>query len=159
MGHRNVQGAAIEPATGRLWTVEHGARGGDEINRPEAGLNYGWPVISYGRHYSGARIGQGTEAEGYEQPLHYWDPSIAPSGMAFYTGEAVPGWSGDLFVGALKDQLISRLEVEGGAIVGEEQMLEGEYGRVRTLRDGPDGALWFSTDEADGGIYRITAAP
>ena len=107
----------------------------------------------------GARIGQGTEAEGYEQPLHYWDPSIAPSGMAFYTGEAVPGWSGDLFVGALKDQLISRLEVEGGAIVGEEQMLEGEYGRVRTLRDGPDGALWFSTDEADGGIYRITAAP
>jgi glucose/arabinose dehydrogenase len=159
IGHRNVQGAAIEPETGALWTVEHGARGGDEINRPQAGLNYGWPVISYGRHYSGARIGRGTEAEGYEQPIHYWDPSIAPSGMAFYTGTAVPGWTGDLFVGALKDQLISRLQVRDGEIVGEEQFLVGEYGRVRTLRDGPDGALWFSTDEAEGGIYRITAAP
>lgn len=158
-GHSNIQGAAIEPGTGLLWTVEHGARGGDEINRPEAGLNYGWPVISYGRHYSGFKIGQGTAAPGYEQPLHYWDPSIAPSGMAFYTGDAVPAWRGQLFVGALKDQLISRLTVADGRITGEEKILVEAYGRIRTLRDGPDGALWFATDAADGGIYRITAAP
>ncbi|WP_249696376.1 PQQ-dependent sugar dehydrogenase [Stappia sp. WLB 29] len=157
-GHRNIQGAAIEPETGVLWTVEHGARGGDEINIPEPGKNYGWPVISYGRHYSGLSIGVGTEAEGYEQPVHYWDPSIAPSGMAFYTGDAVPQWRGDLFVGALKDQLISRLEVADGRVVSEERLIAGEYGRIRTLRNGPDGALWFSTDEGDGAIYRISGA-
>ena len=158
-GHRNIQGAAIEPETGVLWTVEHGARGGDEINIPQAGKNYGWPVISYGRHYSGLSIGVGTEAEGYEQPVHYWDPSIAPSGMAFYTGDAVPQWRGDLFVGALKDQLISRLEVADGEVVSEERLIAGEYGRIRTLRNGPDGALWFSTDEGEGAIYRISGAP
>lgn len=157
-GHRNIQGAAIEPSTGLLWTLEHGARGGDEINRPEAGKNYGWPVISYGRHYSGLRIGVGTEAEGYEQPVHYWDPSIAPSGMAFYTGDAVPQWRGSLFVGALKDQLIARLEVENGKVVAEERLIAGEYGRIRTLRNGPDGALWFSIDEGDGALYRISGA-
>jgi glucose/arabinose dehydrogenase len=159
IGHRNIQGAAIEPKTGRLWIVEHGARGGDEINIPEAGKNYGWPVISYGRHYSGLRIGVGTEAEGYEQPVYYWDPSIAPSGMAFYTGDAVPEWRGNLFVGALKDQLISRLAVADGKIVAEDWLLAGEYGRIRTLRNGPDGALWFSTDEGEGGIYRISGVP
>lgn len=159
IGHRNIQGAAIEPKTGRLWIVEHGARGGDEINIPEAGKNYGWPVISYGRHYSGLSIGVGTEAEGYEQPVYYWDPSIAPSGMAFYTGDAVPEWRGNLFVGALKDQLISRLAVADGKIVAEDWLLAGEYGRIRTLRNGPDGALWFSTDEGEGGIYRISGAP
>jgi glucose/arabinose dehydrogenase len=158
-GHRNIQGAAIEPDTGLLWTVEHGARGGDEINRPEAGKNHGWPTISYGRHYSGAKIGVGTSAEGFEQPVHYWDPSIAPSGMAFYAGDAVPAWTGDLFVGALKDQLIARLEVEGGKVTGEERLLVGDYGRIRTLRNGPDGTLWFSTDESDGALYRISAAP
>lgn len=158
-GHRNIQGAAIEPGTGVLWTVEHGARGGDEINIPQAGKNYGWPVISYGRHYSGARIGVGTEAEGYEQPVYYWDPSIAPSGMAFYTGDAVPQWRGDLFVGALKDQLIARLTVENGQVTSEERLIAGDYGRIRTLRNGPDGALWFSTDEGEGGIYRISGAP
>ncbi len=158
-GHRNIQGAAIEPETGVLWTVEHGARGGDEINIPQAGKNYGWPVISYGRHYSGLSIGVGTEAEGYEQPVHYWDPSIAPSGMAFFTGDAVPQWRGDLFVGALKDQLISRLEVADGKVVSEERLIAGEYGRIRTLRNGPDGALWFSTDEGEGAIYRISGAP
>ncbi|WP_428697916.1 PQQ-dependent sugar dehydrogenase [Stappia sp.] len=157
-GHRNIQGAAIEPSTGLLWTVEHGARGGDEINRPEAGRNYGWPVISYGRHYSGLRIGVGAQAQGYEQPLHYWDPSIAPSGMAFYTGDAVPQWRGSLFVGALKDQLISRLEVENGEVVAEEQLVVGDYGRIRTLRNGPDGTLWFSTDEGEGALYRISGA-
>ncbi len=158
VGHRNVQGAAIEPGTGLLWTVEHGARGGDEINRPEAGKNYGWPIVSYGRHYSGLPIGIGTQAEGYEPPLYHWDPSIAPSGMAFYTGDAVPVWSGDLFVGALKDQLISRLEVVGGKVVSEERILQGDYGRIRTLRNAPDGGLWFSTDEEEGGIYRIKGA-
>ncbi|SDU28402.1 PQQ-dependent sugar dehydrogenase [Stappia sp. ES.058] len=158
-GHRNIQGAAVEPGTGRLWTVEHGARGGDEINVPRAGLNYGWPVISYGRHYSGGRIGVGTTAKGYEQPVHYWDPSIAPSGMAFYSGDAIPAWTDDLFVGALKDQLISRLEVENGAVTNEERLVVGDYGRIRTLRNGPGGTLWFSTDEADGALYRISAAP
>lgn len=159
MGHRNIQGAALHPGTGELWTVEHGARGGDEINRPQAGLNYGWPVISYGRHYSGGKIGVGTAAQGYEQPVHYWDPSIAPSGMAFYTGEAMPEWTGDMFVGALKDQMIVRLEIDAGKVVGEEHLVEGDYGRIRTIRNGPDGALWFSTDEPDGALYRIGDAP
>lgn len=159
IGHRNIQGAALHPQTGELWTVEHGARGGDEINRPEAGRNYGWPVISYGRHYSGGKIGVGTEAEGYEQPVHYWDPSIAPSGMAFYAGEAVPEWTGDMFVGALKDRLIARLEIEDGKVVAEEHLIEGDYGRIRTIRNGPGGTLWFSTDESDGALYRIGAAP
>nr|WP_246270608.1 PQQ-dependent sugar dehydrogenase [Hongsoonwoonella zoysiae] len=159
MGHRNIQGAALHPDTGELWTVEHGARGGDEINRPQAGLNYGWPVISYGRHYSGGKIGVGTAAKGYEQPVHYWDPSIAPSGMAFYTGNTIPEWTGDMFVGALKDQMIVRLGIDAGKVVGEEHLLEGDYGRIRTIRNGPDGALWFSTDEPDGALYRIGAAP
>ncbi|MEO0360804.1 MAG: PQQ-dependent sugar dehydrogenase, partial [Pseudomonadota bacterium] len=110
-GHRNAQGADFDE-DGRLWIVEHGARGGDEINRPERGMNYGWPVISYGTHYSGFKIGQGTAAEGMEQPLHYWDPSIAPSGLAVYDGEMFPEWRGDLLVGALKFRLISRLDVE-----------------------------------------------
>ncbi|MEL6980236.1 MAG: PQQ-dependent sugar dehydrogenase, partial [Pseudomonadota bacterium] len=157
-GHRNAQGAAKHPETGALWTVEHGARGGDEINRPEAGRNYGWPRISYGTHYSGASIGEGTAAEGLEQPMFYWDPSIAPSGLAFYEGDLFPAWRGDLFVGALKFGLISRLDVEDGAIVDEERLFEGEFGRIRDVRSGPDGALWFLTDSPEGGVYRATPA-
>lgn len=156
IGHRNVQGAALDPETGRLWTVEHGAKGGDEINRPEAGRNYGWPVISYGTSYLGAKIGEGTEREGMEQPVHYWDPSVAPSGMAIYSGRLWPEWKGDIFVGALKFRLVSRLDREGEAIAGEERLFEGVFGRVRDVREGPDGALWFLTDAKDGALYRVT---
>ncbi|WP_421857698.1 PQQ-dependent sugar dehydrogenase [Oricola sp.] len=156
-GHRNPQGAALDSATGQLWTVEHGARGGDEINRPEPGKNYGWPVISYGRHYSGVAIGRGTAAPGYEQPLFYWDPSIAPSGLAVYRGEMFPEWDGDLLVGALKYRLLSRLDRdETGAIVGEERMLAGEFGRVRDVTVAPDGSVYLLTDEDPGAIVRIT---
>ncbi|MEL6125069.1 MAG: PQQ-dependent sugar dehydrogenase [Pseudomonadota bacterium] len=156
MGHRNPQGAAIRPSDGTLWTVEHGARGGDEINRPEAGRNYGWPVISYGRHYSGGRIGEGTEKEGMEQPEYYWDPSIAPSGLAFHLGRSFPEWYGDLFVGALRDQKIVRLDISGEEIVDSETLFEGAFGRIRDVRSGPDGNLWFVTDEPDGGVYTVT---
>ena len=123
IGHRNVQGAALNPATGKLWTIEHGARGGDEINIPEAGKNYGWPVISYGRDYDFTKIGVGTHKDGMEQPLYYWDPSIAPSGAAFYTGDLFPEWKGNLFVGALAGQALHRLVLDGEKVVGEEKLL------------------------------------
>jgi glucose/arabinose dehydrogenase len=159
-GHRNIQGADIDPETGLLWTVEHGARGGDEINRPEAGLNYGWPEISYGRHYSGLRIGQGTEAPGFEQPLHYWDPSIAPSGLAIYEGAMFPEWEGDILVGALRAQLLSRLDRdENGAIIGEEQLFEGDLGRIRDIEIAPDGSLLVAIDADPGRIVRIVRDP
>jgi len=157
-GHRNIQGAALD-AEGRLWTVEHGARGGDEINRPGAGLNHGWPVISYGRHYSGARIGVGTEAPGMEQPLHRWDPSIAPSGLAFVAGGTFPGWEGDILVGALASRALVRVEMADGLPTGrEERLLEGALGRIRDVRAGPDGALWLLTDEDPGAIWRVSPA-
>jgi glucose/arabinose dehydrogenase len=150
MGHRNIQGAALHPDTGVLWTVEHGARGGDEINIPEAGKNYGWPVISYGREYSNLPIGEGWAKEGMEQPLYYWDPSIAPSGMAFYTaGEnaAYPAWKGSLFVGALAGVHVARLTLDGQKIVAEERLFEG-YSRFRDVVLGPDGLIYLLTDEA-----------
>lgn len=156
-GHRNPQGAALD-AEGRLWTVEHGARGGDELNRPEAGANHGWPVISYGRHYSGLKIGEGTAKAGMAQPAHYWDPSIAPSGLAFYGADLFPAWKGDAFVGALKDQLIARLDFDGGRVVREERLFADAFGRIRDVRAGPDGALWFATDESPGAILRIVPA-
>lgn len=154
-GHRNPQGLAIEPATGRVWAHEHGPQGGDEVNLIEAGVNYGWPVITFGRAYSGGAIGKGTAKPGMAQPLWYWVPSIAPSGMAFYDGDAFPEWRGDLFVGALKARLLVRLEIEDGQITGEERMLQGELGRIRDVRAGPDGLIYLLTDEGDGGLYRL----
>ena len=158
LGHRNVQGATLNPATGELWTAEHGARGGDEINIPKAGRNYGWPIISYGREYSGGKIGEGTSKPGLEQPVYYWDPSIAPAGMTFYTGDKFPAWRGNLFVGALKFQLLVRLEVEGNRIVKEERLLEDMGDRIRDVVQGPDGYLYLLTDESDGRILRIEPA-
>jgi len=155
-GHRNVQAGAIEPVTGRLWTVEHGPRGGDEVNKPEAGKNYGWPVISYGRHYSGAKIGEGTSKPGMEQPLFYWDPSIAPSGAAFYTGDLFPAFRGHLFVGALAGQALVEVKVRDGRVIGEERLDLGK--RVRDVRQGPDGALWLAIDAEDGEILRLVPA-
>jgi aldose sugar dehydrogenase len=155
IGHRNVQGAALHPVTGRLWTAEHGARGGDEINTPEAGKNYGWPVITYGRDYSGARIGEGTHKAGMEQPVFYWDPSIAPSGMAFYTGDRFPGWKGNAFVGALAGGLVARLTLDGEKVVAEERLFANTGNRFRDVRQGPDGLIYLLTDARDGRVLRI----
>lgn len=151
-GHRNPQGAALDP-NGQLWVVEHGAKGGDEVNRVQPGANYGWPVISYGTHYSGRKIGQGTEAEGMRQPAHYWDPSIAPSGMMIYSGTLWPEWEGDIFVGSLKFDYISRLE--GDPLTEVEQLQSDQTGRVRDISEGPDGAIWFLS-VYDGALYKIT---
>jgi aldose sugar dehydrogenase len=158
-GHRNVQAAALHPATGKLWTIEHGARGGDELNIPLAGRNHGWPVITYGRDYSGFRIGEGTAKAGMEQPVYYWDPSIAPSGMAFYTGDLIPEWKGSLFVGALAGQALHRLALDRESVVGEEVLLADLGERIRDVRSGPDGALWVLTDSARGRVLRIAPAP
>jgi glucose/arabinose dehydrogenase len=155
LGHRNVQAAALHPVTGRLWTIEHGARGGDEINAPEAGKNYGWPIITYGVDYSGARIGEGTAKDGLEQPLWYWDPSIAPSGAAFYTGARFPAWHGNLFVGALKSRLLVRLELDGMKVVHEERLLADLQERIRDVRAGRDGFLYLATDSPMGRILRL----
>jgi aldose sugar dehydrogenase len=157
-GHRNVQSAALDPTTGQLWTVEHGARGGDELNHPEAGKNYGWPVITYGVDYSGATIGEGTAKPGMEQPVYYWDPVIAPSGMTFYTGDAYPGWKGSLFIGSLRPGLLVRLIVEAGRVTREERYL-GDLGeRIRDVRQGPDGLLYLLTDSSNGRILRLPTA-
>ena len=157
-GHRNPQGLTVHPVTGRLWLHEHGARGGDEINLPEAGKNYGWPVISYGVHYSGARIGEGTHKEGMEQPVYYWDPSIAPCGMAFYHRGAIPAWEGSLFVGALVGQHLIRLEIDGERVTGEERLLGDLDERFRDVRMGPDGHLYVLTDSDEGRLLRIRPA-
>jgi glucose/arabinose dehydrogenase len=138
-----------------LFTVEHGARGGDEVNMPQAGANYGWPVISYGIDYSGVAIGEGTEKAGLEQPLHYWDPSISPSGLDFYDGELLPAWQGDLLAGGLSGQLLVRLDMEGDAVVGEERLFEGQLGRIRDVRVGPDGAIYLLTDADNGRLIRV----
>jgi glucose/arabinose dehydrogenase len=157
-GHRNVQSAALDPATGQLWTVEHGARGGDELNHPEAGKNYGWPVITYGVDYSGARIGEGAAKPGMEQPVYFWDPVIAPSGMTFYTGDAYPDWKGSIFIGSLKPGLLVRLTVEAGRVTREERYLGDLDERIRDVRQGPDGLLYLLTDSSRGRILRISPA-
>ncbi|WP_425038772.1 PQQ-dependent sugar dehydrogenase [Primorskyibacter sp. S187A] len=151
-GHRNPQGAALD-ASGQLYVVEHGARGGDEVNRVQRGANYGWPVISYGRHYSGLKIGEGTTRDGMEQPEHYWDPSIAPSGMMIYSGALWPQWEGDIFVGSLKFDYISRLS---GSDISEVEQISGPMtNRVRDVREGPNGGIWFLS-VGEGALYRIT---
>ena len=154
-GHRNVQSAAIHPATGKLWTIEHGPRGGDEVNIPAKGRNYGWPVIGYGIDYSGAKIHESAAKDGMEQPVYYWRPSIAPSGMAFYTGALFPGWKGNLFVGALAGQALHRLVLDGERVVAEEILLRERGDRIRDVRQGPDGALWLLTDALNGRILRV----
>lgn len=152
IGHRNIQGAAVD-AEGQLWTVEHGARGGDEINAPQAGRNYGWPVISHGTDYDGSRIGEGTSKPGMEQPEHYWDPSIAPSGMAILSGTAIPEWRGSILVGSLKFDAIYRLDPARG--FAEEIIRTPDTLRVRDLREAADGAIWFLS-VGQGAAYRMT---
>jgi len=157
-GHRNVQSAAIHPETGQLWIVEHGPRGGDEVNTPEAGKNYGWPVITYGAEYWGPKIGEGTAKPGMEQPLYYWDPVIAPSGLLFYTGDAIPDWRGSLLIGSLRPGLLVRLRLEGNRVAREERYL-GDLGeRIRDVRQGPDGHPYLLTDSGDGRILRVVLA-
>ena len=155
-GNRNVQGAALHPRTGELWAHEHGPQGGDEVNVIRAGRNYGWPVITYGVNYGiGTKIGEGTQKQGMEQPLHYWVPSIAPSGMAFYEGDKFPNWRGNLLVGALRDEMLVRLELDGEKIVKEERLMRDAVGRIRDVRVGPDGYVYLLTDERQGMLARL----
>ncbi|WP_194722442.1 PQQ-dependent sugar dehydrogenase [Noviherbaspirillum malthae] len=155
-GHRNSQGATLAP-DGKLWTHEHAAQGGDEVNIPQAGKNYGWPVISWGLDYGGGKIGEGlTEKEGMEQPVYYWNPSIAPSGMTFLRSDRYgKDWQGNLFVGALKFQYLARLEVKGDKVVKEEKLLQDLKQRIRDVREGPDGLLYLLTDHDDGQLIRL----
>lgn len=157
-GHRNVQGAALHPGTGRLWAHEHGAMGGDEVNVVLAGRNYGWPVITHGVDYSGAKIGEGSAKAGMEQPQHVWVPSIAPSGMAFVTGSRLPGWRGSLVVGSLKFRLLARLSLDAERVVGEQRVLQPLGERLRDVRQGPDGHLYLLTDESQGAVLRVEPA-
>lgn len=155
-GHRNVQGITLNPSNGQIWTHEHGPQGGDEINILKAGTNYGWPVITYGEEYGGGAVGAGkTKQAGMEQPLHYWVPSIAPSGMTFYSGDKYSGWNGSLFIGSLKFSKLVRLTLVGGKVAAEESLLEGELGRIRDIQQGPDGYLYLLNDESKGGLYRL----
>ncbi|MDB5565441.1 MAG: glucose sorbosone dehydrogenase [Tardiphaga sp.] len=155
-GHRNGQGLAVNPASGDLWEIEHGPRGGDEVNIIGKGKNYGWPVIGFGIDYSGAKIHESSAKAGMEQPIKYWVPSIAPSGMAFYTGTLFPKWRGSLFTGALAGQMLVRLSLNGNAVTSEERLLQNLNERIRDVRQGPDGALWLLTDSSAGRILRIT---
>lgn len=157
-GNRNIQGMVRHPVSGEIWSHEHGPRGGDEINIIRSGINYGWPEITYGIDYSGLPITNRVKKEGMAQPLHYWDPSIAPSGMAFYTGEHFPGWQGDLFVGALKMQKLVRLTIDDGEVTEEEDLLTDLGARIRDVRMGPDGMLWLLTDAPQGKVYRLVPA-
>jgi glucose/arabinose dehydrogenase len=155
VGHRNVQAATFD-ADGQFWVIEHGTKGGDELNRVEKGKNYGWPVVTYGEEYSGKPIaGALTDRPGFEQPRYYWDPVIAPSGAQFYTGDAFPAWRGSLFIGGLKDGKLVRLTLENDRVTGEENFLMDRGQRVRDVRQGPDGALYVVTDETNGELWKI----
>ncbi|HEX6002459.1 MAG TPA: PQQ-dependent sugar dehydrogenase [Burkholderiales bacterium] len=155
LGHRNIQASAFD-AQGRFWIVEHGTRGGDELNLIEKGKNYGWPLVAYGEEYSGFPIRSAvTNRPGYEQPVYYWDPVIAPSGAQFYTGDAFPAWRGSLFIGALREQRLVRLTLEGNRVTGEEHLLADREKRLRDVRQGPDGALYIVTDEINGELWKI----
>ena len=156
LGHRNVQAAAFD-SRGQFWVVEHGTKGGDELNLISKGKNYGWPLIAYGEEYSGQPIGDGTTARtGYEQPVYYWDPVIAPSGAQFYTGDAFPAWRGSLFIGALKERRLVRLVIKDNKVIGEEHLLVDRGQRVRDVRQGPEGALYVVTDDENGELWKIT---
>ncbi|HEX2840638.1 PQQ-dependent sugar dehydrogenase [Hyphomicrobium sp.] len=156
IGHRNVQGAALDPATGQLWTLEHGPQGGDELNHPEAGKNYGWPIITYGKEYSGGVVGQGISSQpGLEQPVYYWTPSIATSALLLYTGDLFPEWKGNFLVGALKYMQVQRLVMKDGAVVAHEVLADDIGERVRDVKQGPDGAVYLVTDDANGRIVRM----
>lgn len=155
-GHRNILSAALDPKTGRLWEVEHGARGGDELNQPQKGKNYGWPVITYGVEYSGKPIGDGVTAkQGLEQPVYYWDPVIGPSGMAFYEASLFPAWKGSVFVGGLATKDLVRLVLKDGKVVGEERLLKEQNERIRDVIVGPDGALYLATDSDNGRVLKV----
>ena len=158
LGHRNVQGATLDPATGALWTIEHGPAGGDELNRPVAGANYGWPEVSYGVNYDGRPVGTGQpRAPGFEEPVYYWDPVIAPGGMQFYQGAAFPEWTGDLLIGSLNPGALVRLQLDDGLVVGEERLLP-ELGRVRDVEIMSDGSLLVLIDAPGGAVMRVTPA-
>jgi len=155
-GNRNPQGMSLEPGGQRIWIHEHGPRGGDELNVLYPAANYGWPVVSFGKEYrSNKSVGEGTHKAGMQQPVYYWVPSIAPSGMTFYQGEKFPNWQGSLFIGSLKFKLLVRLELEGNRVVAEERLLEDIFGRVRDIREGPDGLLYLLTDEKNGKLVRL----
>lgn len=154
-GHRNIQAATLD-SQGKLWTIEHGPRGGDELNQPQAGLNYGWPVITYGIEYAGPKIGEGlTAKDGMEQPVYYWDPVIAPSGMMVYDGSMFPEWQGNIFVGGMVSTKLVRLQMQDGKVVGEEWLLQDRGRRIRDVKQGPDGAVYVVTEAADGELLRI----
>jgi len=156
IGHRNPQSAAINPWTGKLWVVEHGAKGGDELNIPQAGKDYGWPTITYGVEYAGGPIGEGlTARDGMEQPVYYWDPVIAPSGMAFYNADLFPAWKGSVFIGGLAEKKLVRLTLDGDKVVGEEWLLQDQNERIRDVRVGPDGAVYVITDNAKGRVLKL----
>jgi glucose/arabinose dehydrogenase len=159
IGHRNIQGATLNPDTGELWTIEHGPMGGDELNIPKPGKNYGWPVISYGVNYDGSPVGSGkSHMEGMEQPVYQWTPVIAPGNMTFYTGDMFPEWKGDLLVAGLREKALVRLEIDGTKVTHEERMLQGVGQRIRDVVQGPDGALYLLTDERRGAILRVSRA-
>jgi aldose sugar dehydrogenase len=157
-GHRNVQGAAFDPVTGQLWTTEHAAKGGDELNHPEAGKNYGWPVIVWGTDYDGSKIGEGTTKEGLEQPVYYWNPSIGTSGLAFYSGDLFKGWKGNILAGGLSGMTLERLVLKDGQVSAVEHLLTDRHDRIRDVRVGPDGAVYVLTDSPKGKLLRLTPA-